>query len=117
MVFSFCTIVHMTYANYENRLSLVALIAINRKYNYMGIILWIVFGALVGWIASMIMKTDAEQGAMMNIIVGIVGAVIGGWIMSLIGKTGVTGFNLYSFLVALVGAIVLIAIVKAFRGR
>lgn len=81
----------------------------------MGIILWIVFGALVGWIASMIMKTDAEQGALLNIVVGIVGAVIGGWIMSFFGQTGTTGFNFYSFVVALLGAIVLIAIVKALR--
>ena len=81
----------------------------------MGIILWIIFGALVGWIASMIMKTDAQQGALLNIIVGIVGAVLGGWIMSMLGKSGVTGFNFYSFLVALLGAVVLIAVVKALR--
>ena len=83
--------------------------------NHMGIILWIIFGALVGWIASMIMKTDAEQGAILNVIVGIVGAVLGGWLMSLLGETGVGGFNLYSFLVALLGACVLIAVVKAVR--
>ncbi len=81
----------------------------------MGIILWIVFGALVGWVASMIMRTDAEQGAVLNIIVGIVGAVVGGWIMSVIGESGVQGFNIYSFLVALLGACVLIAVVKAIR--
>ncbi|MDP3956791.1 MAG: GlsB/YeaQ/YmgE family stress response membrane protein [bacterium] len=81
----------------------------------MEIILWIVFGALVGWVASMIMKTDAEQGALLNIIVGIVGAVIGGWLMSIIGESGVSGFNLYSLLVALLGACVLIAVVKALR--
>jgi len=81
----------------------------------MGIILWIVFGALVGWIASMIMKTDAEQGALLNIIIGIVGAVLGGWIMTFFGQGGVEGFNLYSFIVALIGACVLIAIVKAVR--
>lgn len=82
----------------------------------MGIILWIIFGALVGWVASLLMKTDAQQGPMLNIIVGIVGAVLGGWIMSFFGQTGVTGFNLTSFIVALVGAIVLIFIVKAVRG-
>jgi uncharacterized membrane protein YeaQ/YmgE (transglycosylase-associated protein family) len=82
----------------------------------MGVILWIVFGALVGWIASMIMKTDAQQGALLNIVVGIVGAVLGGWIMSFFGQSGVSGFNLYSFVVALIGAIVLIAIVKMIRG-
>ena len=81
----------------------------------MGIILWIVFGALVGWIASLIMKTDAQQGFLLNIIVGIIGAVIGGWIMSFFGKTGVGGFNFYSFLVALLGAVVLIAIVRALK--
>ena len=82
----------------------------------MGIILWIIFGALVGWIASLIMKTDAEQGPLLNIIVGVVGAVLGGWLMSMFGETGVTGFNLYSFLVALLGAVVLIGIVRAVRG-
>lgn len=81
----------------------------------MGIILWIIFGALVGWAASLIMKTDAQQGVLLNIIVGVIGAVIGGWIMSVIGKSGVGSFNLYSFLVALLGACVLIAIVKAVR--
>ena len=81
----------------------------------MGIIVWIIFGALVGWIASLIMKTDAEQGALLNILVGVVGAVIGGWLMSVIGESGVEGFNLYSFLVALLGACVLIAIVRALR--
>ncbi len=84
--------------------------------SYMGIILWIVFGALVGWVASLIMRTDATQGTILNIIIGIIGAVIGGWVMSAIGKYGVTGFNLYSFLVALLGAIILIAVVKLIGG-
>jgi uncharacterized membrane protein YeaQ/YmgE (transglycosylase-associated protein family) len=82
----------------------------------MGIILWLIFGALVGWIASLIMGTDAEQGAVLNIIVGIVGAVLGGWIFSLFGNQGVSGFNVYSFIVALVGAVVLIGLVRALRG-
>ena len=81
----------------------------------MGIILWIIFGAFVGWVASLIMKTDASQGTFLNIVVGIVGALIGGAIMSMLGKYPVTGFNLYSFLVALLGAMVLIGIVKAVR--
>jgi uncharacterized membrane protein YeaQ/YmgE (transglycosylase-associated protein family) len=74
-----------------------------------------VFGALVGWVASMIMKTDAEQGTILNIIVGVVGAVIGGWLMSFFGQSGVGGFNFYSFFVALLGACVLIATVRAVR--
>ena len=81
----------------------------------MGILLWIIFGALVGWIASLIMNTDGQQGTILNIIVGIVGAVVGGWVMSTMGESGVSGFNLYSFLVALLGAIVLIAIARALR--
>lgn len=79
----------------------------------MGIILWIIFGALVGWIASAIMKTN--EGVFMDIVIGIVGAVFGGWLMSFFGQTGITGFNLYSFLVALLGAVVLIGIVRGIR--
>lgn len=81
----------------------------------MGIILWIIFGALVGWVASMIMNTNEEQGAFLNIAVGVVGAVAGGWIMSFLGAGGVSGFNLYSFAVALVGAVALIATIQLFR--
>jgi len=81
----------------------------------MGIILWIVFGAIVGWVASLIMKTDAEQGMLLNILVGIIGAVVGGWVMSFFGEIGVTGFNLYSLLVDIIGAVVIIAGVKLLR--
>lgn len=81
----------------------------------MDIIIWIIFGGLVGWVASLIMGTDARQGLLLNIIIGIVGAVIGGWLMNFFGADGVGGFNLYSFLVALLGASVLIAIVGAVR--
>ena len=81
----------------------------------MGIIIWIVFGALVGWIASMIMGTDAQQGMVLNIVVGVVGAVIGGFLMGLLGESGVDGFNLYSFIVAIIGACALIAVVRAVR--
>ena len=79
----------------------------------MGILLWIVFGAIVGWVASMFMGTS--EGLVLDIFLGIIGAVLGGWLMSFFGKSGVTGFNLYSFLVALLGAVILIAIVKAIR--
>lgn len=81
----------------------------------MGIILWIIFGALVGWVASLVMKTDGQQGALLNVVVGIIGAVVGGFIMRSLGYSDVNGFNFYSFGVALLGAIVLIAIVKAIR--
>lgn len=77
----------------------------------MDLIIWIVFGALVGWVASMVM--GGGGGLVWDIIVGIVGAVIGGFIMNLLGQGGVGGFTLYSFLVALLGACVLITIVRA----
>ncbi len=81
----------------------------------MGLLLWILFGALVGWIASLVMKTDAEQGLLLDIVVGVAGAGVGGFIMSVLGASGVQGFNLYSFLVALLGAVLLIAAVRALR--
>lgn len=79
----------------------------------MGIIIWIVFGGLVGWAASFVMGSGG--GIVRDIIVGILGAVIGGFIMSFFGQGGVAGFNIYSFLVALLGACVLIAIVRAIQ--
>ena len=76
-------------------------------------IVLIVFGALVGWVASMIVGTSG--GLLLDIIVGVIGSVIGGWLMDFFGYSGVNGFNLYSFLVALLGSVVLLAIVKAIR--
>ncbi|MBU2103549.1 GlsB/YeaQ/YmgE family stress response membrane protein [Patescibacteria group bacterium] len=81
----------------------------------MALLIWIIFGALAGWIASMIMKTNGQQGLLLDIVVGIVGAVLGGWIMNFFGEGGVDGFNLYSFIVAIFGAVVLLAIVKMIR--
>ncbi len=82
----------------------------------MNLLLWVIFGALVGWIASLLMGTDAQQGLVLNIVVGVIGAFLGGTIMNFFGASAVTGFNLYSFVVALIGSIVLIAIVQTLRG-
>ena len=79
------------------------------------LLVWILFGALAGWIASMIMGRNAQMGALANIVVGIVGALIGGFLMNAFGAPGVTGFNLYSVLVAIGGAVVLLFIVGAVR--
>jgi uncharacterized membrane protein YeaQ/YmgE (transglycosylase-associated protein family) len=79
------------------------------------IIAWIVFGALAGWIASMIMGTNAEQGALGNIVVGIIGAFIGGFIVRSLTGSDVSGFNLGSLLTAILGAVILLAIVRMFR--
>lgn len=78
----------------------------------MNIIVWLIFGALVGWIASKIMNTDSEQGAVANIVVGVIGAMIGGFVMQSFGNSGVTGFNLSSLLVALLGAVMLLGVYK-----
>lgn len=83
----------------------------------MNILLWIIFGALAGWIASVIMKTDSNQGTTMDIVMGVVGAMVGGFLMSLIGQSGVTGFNLYSLAVAVIGAVVVIYVGRALRNR
>ncbi|MFZ2200135.1 MAG: GlsB/YeaQ/YmgE family stress response membrane protein [Microgenomates group bacterium] len=82
----------------------------------MGIILWIIFGAIAGWIASMFMGTDSGQGTLTDIIMGIIGSIVGGFLMNLVGKSGVTGFNLYSLMVAIIGAVVVIYIARRVRG-
>jgi uncharacterized membrane protein YeaQ/YmgE (transglycosylase-associated protein family) len=82
----------------------------------MNFILWIIFGAIAGWIASMIMGRNAQMGALANIVVGIVGALIGGFLMSnVFGAPGVTGFNLTSLIVAILGAVVLLFLVGLVR--
>jgi uncharacterized membrane protein YeaQ/YmgE (transglycosylase-associated protein family) len=81
----------------------------------MNIVLWIIFGAIVGWVASVIMKTDSQQGVLLNIVVGVIGSFVGGWFMNTIGERGVTGIDLYSFAVAVAGSVVLILIVKSLQ--
>ena len=78
-------------------------------------IVWIALGAVAGWIASIIMGTNGQQGLLLNIIVGVVGATIGGWIMGFFGQGGATGFNFWSVIVAVVGAVVLLAVVRMVR--
>lgn len=72
----------------------------------MNIIFWLILGALAGWIADVIMKSDHGVGE--DIVLGIIGALVGGFIMNAVGQPGVTGFNIYSLVVAVVGAVVLI---------
>lgn len=82
------------------------------------IIVWVVVGALAGWIASKIMNRDSSMGGFANIVVGIIGALIGGFIVQLVGGEGFTGFNIWSLVVAIVGAIILLAIINLFtRGK
>lgn len=81
----------------------------------MGIIGWIIIGALAGWIASLITGNDKKMGAGMNILVGLIGGIIGGIIMNLVGGSGITGFNIWSLLVATGGAVILLLIVNAVK--
>ena len=80
----------------------------------MGLILWLIIGGVIGWIASMIMRTDAQQGIFLNIVVGIVGAFIGGLVISG-GSINNAPLTVQSFLVSLLGAVVLLAIVNLVR--
>lgn len=79
----------------------------------MGIILWLIIGGVVGWLASLLMRTDAQQGILLNIVVGIVGAFIGGLIFN--GGTINQVLTVNSFIVSLVGAVILLAIVNLVR--
>lgn len=84
----------------------------------MGILSWIIFGAIAGWLASIITKNNAQQGAIGNIVIGILGAAVGGWLAGLLfDGVGVTGFNIRSFLVAIVGAVVLLLAKNALFGK
>src|SRR5215213_10766888 len=86
--------------------------------NTMGLIAWIIFGALAGWITSMIAGTNEEQGWVMNIVLGIVGAIVGGFLWGLITGDGFdAGFNIGSLLIAIIGALIVTFAVQAVTGR
>ena len=84
----------------------------------MNFLLWIIIGGILGWIASIIMHTNAQQGLLLNIIVGIVGALVAGFLLTPlfgIGTINQNNFSLPALLVSLLGAIILLAIVNLFR--
>jgi uncharacterized membrane protein YeaQ/YmgE (transglycosylase-associated protein family) len=84
----------------------------------MNFIIWIVIGGLIGWAASIVMKTDAQQSMVLNVVVGIVGALVGGWLLSPLFGTGTINqndFSLASLVVSLLGAIILLAVVNLLR--
>jgi uncharacterized membrane protein YeaQ/YmgE (transglycosylase-associated protein family) len=83
----------------------------------MGILVWLIVGGVVGWLASIIMRTDAQQGILLNVVVGIIGALLAGFIVSPMLGIGTIneGISLATFLVSLVGAVILLALVNLFR--
>ena len=84
----------------------------------MNVIIWLIAGGLIGWVASRIMGTDARQGIFLNVVVGIVGSVLGGWLLSpLVGVATINegNFSMAALLVSLVGAVVLLALVNFAR--
>jgi uncharacterized membrane protein YeaQ/YmgE (transglycosylase-associated protein family) len=84
----------------------------------MNIIIWLVVGGLIGWVASMIMKTDAQQGVILNVVVGVIGALLGGFLLAPMlgsGTINSNDFSVASLGVSLLGAIILLAIVNLVR--
>lgn len=84
----------------------------------MNILIYLIVGGLIGWVASIVMKTNAQQGILLNVIVGVVGAFIAGWFLTpLFGISTINqaNFSLPALLVSLMGAIILLAVVSLFR--
>jgi uncharacterized membrane protein YeaQ/YmgE (transglycosylase-associated protein family) len=88
------------------------------KELHMNILIWLIVGGVIGWLASLIMRTDGQQGILLNVVVGIVGAFIGGWLISPlvgVGTINSSGINLGTVLVSLAGAVILLALLTLFR--
>ncbi len=84
----------------------------------MNFIIWLIVGGIIGWLASLMMKTDGQQGIILNVVVGIVGALLGGWLISPllgVGTINQDNFSLAALLVSFLGAAILLAIVNLFR--
>ena len=84
----------------------------------MNFIIWLIVGGVIGWLASIVMKTDGQQGIILNVVVGIVGAMLGGWLISPMvgaGTINQDNFSMPALLVSFLGAAILLAIVNLFR--
>ena len=86
----------------------------------MNFIIWLIVGGVLGWLASLVMKTDGQQGMFLNVVVGVVGAMLGGWFISPlvgVGTINQDNFSLAGLLVSFIGAVILLAIVNLLRRR
>ena len=83
----------------------------------MNLIIWLIIGGIIGWLASIVMRTDAQQGILLNIVVGIVGGLLGGWLLGVLGMDMAGAGIIASFLTALLGAVILLFVVKAVAKR
>ena len=86
----------------------------------MNFIIWLIVGGVIGWLASIVMKTNGQQGMFLNVVVGVIGAMLGGWLISPlvgVGTINQDNFSLPALLVSFVGAVILLAIVNLIRGR
>jgi len=84
----------------------------------MNLIIWLIVGGIIGWLASLVMKTDAQQGVLLNVVVGVIGAMLGGWLLSPLLGAGTVNqgdFSLMGLLVSFGGAIILLVVVNLFR--
>ena len=86
----------------------------------MNLVIWLFVGGILGWVASLIMRTDAQQGLFLNVVVGVIGAMLGGWLISPllgVGTINQSQFSLGALSVSLGGAVILLAVVNLIRSR
>lgn len=83
----------------------------------MGIVAWIILGAVAGWLASIIMGRSKRMGCLANVIAGVLGALVGGFLMSFLGRSSITGLNMQSLVIAVIGAVIVLALTGWWSGR
>ena len=81
----------------------------------MEFVMWILFGAMAGWTASLLLRTNEEQGLFFDILIGVIGALVGGFVMNILGNPGTGSFTIYSLVVAMLGSVILLAVVRGLK--
>lgn len=99
---------------------LISWLHLTQQERAVNFIIWLVIGGLLGWVASMVMKTDAQQGVILNVVVGVIGAMLGGWLLSPLlgaGTINSNDFSIGGLAVSFLGAVILLAIVNLVRRK